>query len=387
VSASEQPQSGRPAAGRSRRPGARRRAAGWVALVLGFAATAGLAAAPAPFVIEQPGPVLNVLGDVTLQGQQQPQPLISIADAPEHEASGQLDMLTVTRVGDPDKLPGWLTVIMAWFDPTKVLLPVGDVFPPGYTAQDQATQDAAQMSSSQDVAVAAALGQLGIPYQTTITVQTVGTGAPAAGLLQQGDVIQSVDGSAVSSMDQVAQLVRGTPSGQDVVFGILRNGQPQTVSVTPQLALASDGKEYPYVGISGSAQYAFPVSVSYAVQNIGGPSAGMVFSIGIIDKLTDGKLLGDLPVAGTGTIDASGNVGAIGGVRQKAFGAAAAGAKAMLIPRANCAELGDGLPSQMAVYPVSTLQDALHVLSVLRDGGDASQLPSCPLSQHAAADG
>ncbi len=361
-----------------------------MALVIGLVAVAALAFAPAPYVIEQPGPVLNVLGDVTVDGAQSS--LITIGDSSDpaltpHDVDGQLDMLTVTRVGDPSNLPGWIEVVQAWFDPTKVLVPVEQVFPPGTDSQQQSSAEAAQMTSSQDDAVAAALTQMGVSFGTTIVVSSVGEGQPASGWIEKGDVIRTVEGSAVESMDDVARLVRSTPSGQDVVFGIERNGQAQQVSVTPKLALASDGNEYPFVGISGTVKYTFPVDVQYAVQNIGGPSAGMVFSLALIDKLGSTSLLDGTPIAGTGTIDADGDVGAIGGVRQKAFGAAAAGAKAMIIPASNCGELGGGLPSQMPIYPVSTLKDALGVPSALRGDASAPPLPSCPLGQDSGTAG
>ena len=131
------------------------------------------------------------------------------------------------------------------------------------------------------------------------------------------------------------------------------------------------------IGVSTMHDYDFPIQVTIQLDNVGGPSAGMMFALGIIDTLTDGELNGGERVAGTGTIDAAGTVGPIGGIRQKMFGAVDAGDTWFLAPADNCDEVVGHIPDGLRVFKVSTLDDALGVLSAIRDGGDLGALPTC----------
>jgi PDZ domain-containing protein len=113
------------------------------------------------------------------------------------------------------------------------------------------------------------------------------------------------------------------------------------------------------------------------LNNVGGPSAGMMFALGIIDTLTPGELNGGQDVAGTGTITADGTVGPIGGIRQKMWGALDAGADWFLAPESNCDEVVGHIPGRLKVFAVKTLDDSLDVLEAIRDDGDLSALPTC----------
>jgi Lon-like protease len=142
--------------------------------------------------------------------------------------------------------------------------------------------------------------------------------------------------------------------------------------------LSEGDQPAPIVGIIVGGEYDFPVDVAIQLENVGGPSAGMMFALGIIDKLTPGELNGGEQVAGTGTIAGDGTVGPIGGIRQKLYGAKDAGATWFLAPTSNCDEVSGHIPDGLSVFSVDTLDDALAALEVIADGGDTSTLPTCP---------
>ncbi len=131
------------------------------------------------------------------------------------------------------------------------------------------------------------------------------------------------------------------------------------------------------LGIQLTNDYEFPIDVTIQLNNVGGPSAGMMFALGIIDTLTPGQLNGGENVAGTGTIDAAGTVGPIGGIRQKMYGAVDARATWFLAPESNCDEVVGHVPSGLRVFSVGTLDDALDVLTAVREDGDLDALPTC----------
>nr|WP_277814844.1 S16 family serine protease [Galbitalea soli] len=141
--------------------------------------------------------------------------------------------------------------------------------------------------------------------------------------------------------------------------------------------MSSAATPAPILGIAVGTSYTFPVPIKIQLQDVGGPSAGMMFALGIIDKLTPGELNGGKRVAGTGTIDSAGTVGAIGGIRQKMYGAARAGARYFLAPRSNCDEVVGHIPSGLHVYSVATLDDSLTALKAISSGKGLASLSSC----------
>jgi PDZ domain-containing protein len=354
-----------------------RRSYAWVGWTLLLAALVGLviiAFLPAPFVLEKPGPVFDTLGDVSVGGEQVP--LIEIDGEPVFPTAGTLDMLTVTIAGDPDNLPSWLEVAVAYFNPRVAVLPVEQVYPVGYSVQDSNEQGRIDMENSQQEAIAAALGQLGYQFDSELTVAQVIEGTPADGVLEVGDIIQSFDGVAYAD---VTGLRRGiADNGVDAPGTIVvdRGGEELSLEITPVLSEGDDPA--PIVGIVVGGKYDFPFDVTIQLENVGGPSAGMMFALGIIDKLTDGELNGGEKVAGTGTINGAGEVGPIGGIRQKMWGAVDAGATWFLAPATNCDEVTGHIPPGLTVFSVSTLEDSLNVLEAISSGGDTSSLPTCP---------
>lgn len=338
------------------------------ALVLGFV--------PAPYVIERPGPVFDTLGDVEIEqdDEQVEVPLISIPGEETFPTEGSLSMLTVNVVGNREVQPSWVEVATAWADPSRAVVPIDAVYPVGQTPQESDEQSAIEMQNSQKDAVAAALTELEYDLESTLTVDAFSIDSPSDGVLEQGDRILTVNGEQPEDVTRLRSIIADNGVDGPVTIDVLRDGVERTVEVTPAANTASGD---PIIGITARTDYDFPFEVLIQLDRVGGPSAGMMFALGIIDKLSPGALTGGTDVAGTGTITADGSVGGIGGIRQKLYGARDAGADYFLAPEVNCDEVVGHVPDSIEVFAVSTLDDALSALEVLRADGDTSALPTC----------
>jgi Lon-like protease len=330
-------------------------------------ATAGVIAAlviavlvPVPYVILGPGPTLNTLGEVSGQ------PLITITGRTTYPTTGHLNMVTIGSQGGPGYNINIFTALAAWLNPHEAVVPESELYPPGQTAEQTQQQDTQEMTGSQQTATAAALTQLHIPYQV-IVAETV-KGDPAYGVLKSGDVITAVDGQPVTSLSSLTSLINAHPAGSTLTLGILRNGQAQTVRVATK---QSGGDRIIGVEIGS---FKFPFTVKISVGDIGGPSAGMMFALGIIDKLTTLNLTGGKFIAGTGEITPAGQVEAIGGIQQKMIGARQAGATIFLAPASNCSDVKGAVPAGLQIVKVSTLSQAVDDLEAIKAG---HQVPSC----------
>jgi PDZ domain-containing protein len=325
---------------------------------------------PVPYAEMTPGPTFDTLA--SYQGT----PLITISGRPTYKTDGELRMVTVGVSSQDYQMPLG-TALVGWLSSDEAIVPKETIYPPGTTQQQSDQENAVAFTDSQDAAITAALGALGIkPTGSEVVIASVAAGTPADGKLQPGDVIKSVNGTPITSGGQsglthVQQVIQKLPPGQNVTFVVSRGTKVQTV--TTGTAKSKSGSTI--VGISVESENTFPFDVSIQLNGVGGPSAGMMFALGIIDKLTPG---GDLSngkiVAGTGTIDASGNVGPIGGIQMKTIGARRDGATVFLAPAGNCADAKANLPAGLQLAKVSTLQDALNALTDLREGKTP---PSC----------
>jgi len=329
---------------------------------------------PTSYVIQQPGPVYNTLGS-TESADGTEVPLISVEGAETFPTGGALDLLTVQVRGNPERTPSWFELATAWFDATMAVLPLEVVFPAGQTSEQRSEQSAALMIDSQEEATAAALTELGYDVEGRVTVYSFIEDSAAEGILEEGDVILSANGTAVTDAESLRDTINGA-EGASVELTIERDGQEQTVSVTPK-ATEVEGTTRWLIGVTLMTDYVFPFEVTIQLNNVGGPSAGMMFALGIIDVLTPGELNDGEIVAGTGTITADGTVGPIGGIRQKLWGALDAGAEWFLAPKSNCDEVVGHVPDGLRVFAVETLDDALDALEVIREDGDVDALPTC----------
>ncbi len=341
-----------------------------LAAVLG---TALVGISPAPYVAERPGPVYDTLGDTQVDGETVP--VIEIDGATSYATDGRLDLLTVYLDGSRENPLDWFEVVGAWLDPRRALLPVDAVFPNGQTEQESDEESARDMDASQQAAVAAALTELGIDYSATVVVDRVSEGDPADGVLEPGDELLAVDGVPVTSDAELRAAIADAGVGAPVELGIRRDGVESTVTLTTAARSPSD--RTPIVGVVPGVAYDFPFEVTINLPDVGGPSAGMMFALGIVDLLTPGALTGGEHVAGTGTVDADGDVGAIGGIRQKMIGAHDAGAEWFLAPEANCGEVVGHIPAGLEVFAVSRFADAVDLVTAIGEGAPTDGFARC----------
>ncbi|MDQ4503296.1 S16 family serine protease [Sinomonas sp. ASV322] len=342
---------------------------GVVAIVSGTVALALVAvvwAMPVPYVVERPGPVYNTLGSAGGKD------VISIQGHETYPAHGALDLTTVYVEGGPNSDVSLLGLVRAAFDPTESITPVDTLYPKGVTRQQVAQENTVEMQSSQDNAVAAALKELAIPFTQRIKVAGLVTNSASAGKLEPHDTIVTVAGQTVDSLSTIQKLVAAS-QGKPLDVGFERDGTQHTVSITPRDA----GQGKYLLGFTVTYAFTFPFTVDFALDKVGGPSAGMMFALGIIDKLTPGDLTGGKQIAGTGTIDPTGSVGEIGGIVQKMNGARREGATLFLAPAGNCGEVVGRIPDGLAVVRVDTLDGARRAVDSYAHGADPASLPQC----------
>ena len=318
---------------------------------------------PVPYVILGPGPTLNTLGSSSGK------PLITISGHLTYPTSGHLNMVTVGVTGGPGRKLNIFRALAAWLNPDEAVVPESEVFPPGQSAKQSQQQDTQEMTSSQQLATAAALTELHIPYATEVVVVQTVSGYPADGVLEVGDVITAVDGKTVTGPSSLTGLIYAHQAGSTLTLTIDRNGTTRQVRVGTK-----ESGGHPVMGVVIQQQYKFPFTVTISVGGIGGPSAGMMFALGILDKLTKLDLTGGKFIAGTGEITASGQVQAIGGIQQKMVGARDAGATIFLTPASNCSNTTGAVPAGLRLVEVSTLTQAVDYLEDIKAG---KSVPSC----------
>lgn len=348
----------------------RRTWAGLLAFVLVIGLAVVAAVKPVPYVTFAPGPTVNVLGKY--DGHQ----IIEVDGHKAYRDSGALRLTTVVPSG-PEQKVSLLSLVAAWVDPDRAVYPYAAIYAPQDTRQSVRDESGVQMTSSQDNAVAAALGALKITYTDVVKVAGVDKDGPAEGKLEVGDTILAIDGQQVRTLDEVTGKIRPLPVGTAVRLRIGRDGKPRTVSL--RTVTSPQDQKSSAVRVSIAPSYRFPFDVALKLdQNIGGPSGGLMFALGIYDVLTPGSLTAGRKIAGTGEIDAQGHVGEIGGIQQKLVGAQDDGARLFLVPAGNCAEAVQGHydPDRMRLVKVSTFTDALADVKKWVQDPKAS-LPRC----------
>ncbi|WP_193598454.1 PDZ domain-containing protein [Microbacterium sp. YJN-G] len=351
---------------------------GIVALSVALVALVVLTFVPTQYVIQRPGPVFDTLGTAR-DADGTEVPLIEVSGAETYPTGGALDLTTVQVVGNRERTPTWFELALAWFDRTRAVVPIDTVFPEGVTSEERDERNTALMIDSQHEATAAALSELGYDVGATVEVVDVIEGSPAEGELAKGDRILAIDGTAVDSATLLRDRIQQA-EGAEVELTVQRGAQERTVAIAPEKTTDAAGDTVWLIGITLTTDYDFPIDVRLQLDNVGGPSAGMMFALGIIDTLTPGEINGGENIAGTGTIDAAGEVGPIGGIRQKLYGARDAGATVFLAPADNCGEVVGHIPDGLDVYRTATLEESLEILEVIANDGDTSVLPVCTAS-------
>ncbi|NJQ00933.1 YlbL family protein [Streptomyces zingiberis] len=334
---------------------------------------------PVPYAEMSPGPTVNTLAE---HGGEE---VLQVTGRKTYPSDGHLNMTTV-RVTGADYRMNLAEAVYGWLSRNAVV-PHSTLYPKGQTAQEADEENAEEFNQSQESAKVAALEQLGIPVTTRVVVASVVKDSPAQKKLHAGDVIKYVDGKAVRKPADVAARVTEHKPGEWVEFTVVpakqaaaaeKAGEPEpgtteTVTVTTRKA-PEDGRAV--VGIQAGTDHVFPFDIDIKLADVGGPSAGLMFSLGLVDKLTPGSLTGGKFVAGTGTIDDEGKVGPIGGIAMKTIGAREKGAEYFLTPAENCEGALNGKPDGLTLVEVRTIKDAVDSLEKIADGR-AGSVPTC----------
>jgi PDZ domain-containing protein len=311
------------------------------------------AAVPVPYVAQVPGPTFDTLGDVDGK------PIISVEGRDRNQTDGELVLTTVgvSRAG-----LSLVEAVQGWFDSEVSVVPEETIYPPGRSEQETRDANRQAFLTSEEAAEAAALAELGYPVK--VVVRGLSDDSPAEGQLQEGDAIESVAGRPTPDLATLDAVLASIPGGTTVPVAYTRLGQPGTAMVTTRAA----DDEGSLLGVLVQAQPAAPFDVDIAVGDVGGPSAGLMLSLGILDLVGDTDLTGGATVAGTGTIDATGEVGPIGGIQLKMIAAQEIGAELFLVPADNCADALAAPQPGLTLARVSDLDQALTALEDFRAG-------------------
>jgi len=326
---------------------------------------------PVPFVKLAPGPTFNVIGTHA------DQPVIKISGTTTYPVTGQLDMTTVLESGGPRGGLTFVDALASWFNSSDAVLPRELIYPDDVSGDEVKTQQAQLFSTAESNATAAALGYLNLPVTRKVVITAVYEGSPAWEKLQPKDEVISINGTAITKPEQVRDAVQKAPIGTTLDFVVRRD----SASGAQRLDIPITSAAHPYdatkayVGVNVGEYYSADFDIDFTLQDIGGPSAGLMFTLGLIDKLSPTDLADGKHIAGTGTIAPEGEVGPIGGIRQKLAGARGAGAELFLMPASHCAEATGHIPDGLTVTPVKTVTDAVDAITAWQAG---AAVPACP---------
>ena len=364
-----------------------------VSAVATCALLAGAFILPSSYVKEGPGPLFDVLG--TYQDKE----VIEISGAPSYKTFGKMNMTTVSVSGGPytelsgaEAFYGWLA-----FDGNRSLVVPTDALYPHVSHEQATAATGAQMADSQTQAKVAAMRELKMAVNEKVQVLSTVEGSPAASALKADDRIVKVGEKQIETLTDVPKAVNAS-NGSPIDVTVERDGTQQTFKLTP--VRSSDNSRW-ILGAGLKQSYDLPAHVLYNLDGVGGPSAGLMLALGTVDKLSEGTLLADEDaggdpyrsyISGTGTIDADGKVGAIGGIKYKILATGRYGARYFLAPKENCDSIvkmqaqdpdlfnyyhAGQVSGTMTVIPVSTLDEAVKTVEAIKSGTPDDSLPRC----------
>lgn len=332
------------------------RSSTWVtALLVLLGLTVVGSVVPAPVVALGPGPTFDTLGEVNGT------PVVSAEGLPTYPTDGHLNM---TTVGVTDGITA-LRALGLWASGTHRLAPRSSLYPPGESAEQVTAQNQQEFDGSIANAEAAALTHLGLP--TRVTVGALTDGSPSAGLLAEGDEIRAVAGTPIDSVQTLLDTLGAARPDVPLTMTVVRDGAPRDVTITPGSHPGDPARAF--LGITPATSPVAGQELTITLGDVGGPSAGLMFSLALVDKLTPGPLTGGRFVAGTGTVDAEGRVGPISGIQFKMLKAQEVGAEVFLVPAANCAEAAADAPAGLNLVRAGTVDEAVSALETLEAGG------------------
>lgn len=338
-------------------------------LLLGLLFTASQM--PVPYVSVSPGPTVDILG------KNGDEPIVEVEGHKTYPTDGQLRLTTVS-VTNPDSELSLIAALSAWLRSDVAVLPYAAMYPEQSTTEEERTESAAQMVSSQDTAIAVALTELGYDLATYAVVTGVTPGGPSEDKLQARDRVESIQGRPIEDVLGVLGALDKMKPGESIEIGVRRGDRSRTFDIKTESA--DDDPKRAVLGILVGTGYDFPFDVRVAIdESIGGPSAGLMFALSVYDTLTPGALTGGATIAGTGTIGADGKVGPIGGIGQKIIGAEESGASLFFVPPANCATavVAGVDDDEIRLVRADTMSSAVRSLEKYAKDPNV-ELPRCP---------
>ena len=364
-----------------------------VSAVATCALLAGAFVLPSSYVKEGPGPLFDVLGTY------QEKEVIEVSGAPSYKTFGKMNMTTVSVSGGPYTELSGAEAFYSWlaFDGNRSLVVPTDALYPHVSHEQATAATGAQMADSQTQAKVAAMRELKMAVNEKVQVLSTVEGSPAASALKADDRIVKVGEKQIETLTDVPKVVDAS-NGSPIDVTVERNGTQQTFKLTP--VRSSDNSRW-ILGAGLKQSYDLPAHVQYNLDGVGGPSAGLMLALGTVDKLSEGTLLADEDaggdpyrsyISGTGTIDADGKVGAIGGIKYKILATGRYGARYFLAPKENCDSIvkmqaqdpdlfnyyhAGQVSGTMTVIPVSTLDEAVKTVEAIKSGTPDDSLPRC----------
>ncbi len=329
---------------------------------------------PVPFIRIAPGPLFNTIGT------EKDKDVITIIGTKTYESKGELNFTTVSETGGPFGRLVLIDAISSWIDPTEAVVPAADLYPENEDPEIIKQRNEKAFSNSQSDAIAAALTYLNIPVPIKVVVDSVVVDSPSDGKIEPGDVVVSVNGKSVQSANDVVKFVQENKPNDVIKIKLIRQTVEKEVDLIAQ-ELKTD-KTKASIGISIGPGIDPPYKFNFGISEVGGPSAGLMLSLGIVDELTPEDLTKGFNIAGTGTINYLGQVGPIGGVRQKLEGAVQGGSQLFLVPKENCDELLSKNFKEMPVVAVSNLKEAIEAINTYTSRSDVSGLPNCEITKN-----
>lgn len=364
-----------------------------VSAVATCALLAGAFILPSSYVKEGPGPLFDVLGTY------QEKDVIEVSGAPSYKTFGKMNMTTVSVSGGPYTELSGAEAFYSWlaFDGNRSLVVPTDALYPHVSHEQATAATGAQMADSQTQAKVAAMRELKMAVNEKVQVLSTVEGSPATSALKADDRIVKVGEKQIETLTDVPKAVNAS-NGSPIDVTVERDGTQQTFKLTP--VRSSDNSRW-ILGAGLKQSYDLPAHVQYNLDGVGGPSAGLMLALGTVDKLSEGTLLADEDaggdpyrsyISGTGTIDADGKVGAIGGIKYKILATGRYGARYFLAPKGNCDSIvkmqaqdpdlfnyyhAGQVSGTMTVIPVSTLDEAVKTVEAIKSGTPDDSLPRC----------
>ena len=334
---------------------------------------------PSNFVVEGAGVVLDLHAsageELGLDASAGEEKIVALEGVQTYPSDSHFYVTTVTSWGNPDHGTTGAHALEALISPYYQLYPVRALYPEGDSAENEDKMNAQMMDSSQESAAAVAFDIAGYSVQEKLTVVSTDPLSPAHEAVRVGDVITGIKKpndsqyAKVRNFMDLSEFMQSVEPGEQVALQVQRNGSTQEVefaTVKPESDTTGWVQAGSLIGVGVNvSDVEIPGEINYAVEDIGGPSAGAMFMLSIYDQLTEGSLASDAHIAGTGAISWNGRIEPIGGAVHKLRGAAEEGVTDFLLPAENCREIAGYEPEGMNVWAIRTASGAIKAAQAI----------------------